>query len=173
MRVLVLSLVPSEVLAGLLDKVKAGHPDATITVLTGRSDGRLGDEIWDWRARTAADLRREVKARRFDAALIAHGRDQYAASAYWKALALAALSGARRKRVCPEGRVPGRKLPTAVGAGLAGAAAILGQHLLAAAFASALLLPLLALAVAVDLVRALTGGGARTAAGARARQGQE
>jgi len=177
MRVLVVSLVPSEVLARVVATVRQGHPEARITALAGRRNIAVVDEILEWRSLAPAGLCREIRARRFDALVVAHGRDQYAGARYWKALGLAVVSGARRKRVCPDGRVPGRGLAAAVGAGVAGAAFILFQHVLAAVFASLVLAPVLLVAAVTDLTEALAGAPARRPAGgqagAAAAQGQD
>ncbi len=151
MRVLVINLSPPEMLAQLMGKIKAGHPDVNITVLTGHRERAITGEIMDWRAFSAARLYREIRARRFDAVVVAHGRDQYLRAGYWKALALSSLSGARRRRICRDARTPGRGLVAAFAAGIGGSCLLLAHYVLAALFASMLLSAVLVTAAVTDL----------------------
>ncbi len=166
MRVLVINLSPPEILAQVLSKIKTGHPLANITVLTGNRTNIAADEIMEWRAFSPAALGRNIRSRRFEAVVISHGRDQYLHAGYWKALALAFLSGARRKRVACDGRIPGRKLLAALAAGIGGSCLLLLHYALAALFASFFLLIVILGAGASDLTR-LHGGRSKGGLGTR------
>ncbi len=108
-RVLLVSLTPREVTARVVRDVRRRQPDAEVTVLAGvagHGDARAAgaDQVLGWHDRSALVLVREVRRRRFDMMIVAHGDDQYASGAYWKAVGLAALSRARERVFWEDGR---------------------------------------------------------------------
>ncbi len=161
-RVLALRLVPTEVFGRLLVELRQTHPDTSI-VAVAASDERAGaDEVIDWRHARPRSLAAELRRRRFDLAVVAHGRDQYATRAYWKAVLLAAIARARETVLCEDGLLARRH-----GVGLGAARAVLQmlQELYAGGMALMVLLPLMLLAGAADLTEALAARAAGPAVG--------
>jgi hypothetical protein len=153
-RVLVVQLVPIPVFERLIEELRKRHPGAHVTAL---AIGEVidADEALDWRKLSRRQASAALRGRQFDLLVVAHGRDHYASRAYWKALALALASGARRKRFCAEGKLPGRGLAAAllVGAVFAGLRA--GQEVVAAVTGLLVLSAALVLAAVTDLTEAL------------------
>lgn len=174
-RVLVVSLTPREVIARVVRDLRRRQPDAEVTLLAGAAghgDGRAAgaDQVLGWHDRSALGLVREVRRRRFDMMVVAHGDDQYASGRYWKAVGLAALSRAREKAFWEDGRWSERG--TLAGAAIGG---IRGAFQAAAeayvAVVGVLIFFALLIGVAVtDLSEAVVGRGA---AGAPSRGGKE
>lgn len=156
-RVLIICLSPTAVIAELMSKVKADHPKAGITLLVGHRDNPPSGEIMDWRAFSAARLLREINAQKYELVIIACGREQYLCARYWKALLLAAFSGARRTRVCLDGKTPGQGLLHAFATGLGGALLLLAYHLLAGVFSAILLIMVLFSAILADMLAPFAG----------------
>lgn len=161
-RVLALRLVPPEVFARLLVQLRRTHPDTSILAVAASDETAGADEVIDWRQARPRRLAAELRRRRFDLAVVAHGRDQYATRAYWKAVLLTAIARARETVLCEDGLLAHRH-----GVGLGAARAVLQmlQELYAGAMALMVLLPLVLLAGAADLTEALAEGAAGAAVG--------
>jgi hypothetical protein len=174
-RVLVLLLTPREVIARVVRDVRRRQPDAEVTVLAGaggHEEARAAgaDQVLGWQERSGLELVGEVRRGQFDMMVVAHGDDQYASGAYWKAVGLAALSGARERVFWEDGRwrERGRLAGVAIG-GVRGAFQAAAEAYVAAV--GLLIFFALLIGVAVtDLGEAVVGRGA---AGAPSRGGKE
>jgi hypothetical protein len=157
-RALVISLVPPEVLAALVAEVRRQDADAEVTVLAAGPVSGVADSCLSWQAIGRKALLAELSRRRFDRALIAHGRDQYTRLALWQALVVALLSRARRVALCEDG-VLGADTGSfrAVARALRGALArsLVEAYVLAV---GVLLLPVLVGIMVTDVAQAITGG---------------
>lgn len=188
-RVLVLSLVPPAVLEQTLRHLREWLPEARVTALVGADEFApqcavsRSDEILHWRYPGGRALLAEVRRRRFDLMIVAHGRDQYLSGTYWKAVALALGSDARAKLFCEEGKLSGRDLQMhdlmGTWAGIRTAAAVLMRGAARAAVQTAeeayvagmgvlLLAPVLVGIMLTDMTEAVSRG--RPAGGARGRE---
>jgi len=151
-RLLALRLMPADEFERLLGALRARYPGAEIVALSGAGEVPEADETIDWRARPRADLLADLRRRDFDLAVVAHGRDQYASRAYWKALALASASGAKARLLCQDGdlaRCHGLAF------GLWRAAVHITQEICAGVLALLLLLPVLLAISLSDIVEPL------------------
>jgi hypothetical protein len=158
-----------------------------MTALIGSPDLRTNgpggaDEYLLWGSFTGRQLLAEIRRWRLDLFVVVYNKDYCAKLTYWKAVALAILSGAKGKLFCEQGRLPGPSAtldriarPSAGAAAVVSAIAIRGIprviiHLLAEAYVVALgsfLLLVLAGVVAADLGEALArpfGRGGRSQA---------
>ncbi len=97
-RILAISLVPPETFARILRAVRDQYPEGELVALLG-SEGRYdsADEVMLWRSSGARRLIKELRRRRPDLVVVAHGGDQCLTRAYWKAVLLALLAGARQQ----------------------------------------------------------------------------
>jgi len=162
-RLLAISLVPTGGLARLLAELRSQHPGAHVTALVGGSCGgtafQIGaDEVLDWQSPRGAAFVRDLRRREFDLVVVAHGDDQYASAAYWKAVALALASRARTKAFREHGAMRQRGLREAVIGGLARGLVQIAEGLYAAAMALLLLFPLVLGVAVTDLSEVLVGG---------------
>jgi len=176
-RVLALCLVPPDVFARLIEELRARHPESQIAALVGTtaSGGAPSladvDEVLDWRSLGRRALLAEVRKRRFDLLVVAHGRDQYATCGYWKALGLALVSQARAKVFSEDGRWGERGATSAVIGGVANAALQVIQEICVAGLGLLVLLWVLVGVAVTDLTEALAGSGAAGAAKVRGKDG--
>lgn len=163
--VLIISVVPAETLAKLVRAARERYPGAPISALYSGDEGVGADERLSWRALGARRVISELRRQRFAVVLLAHGRDQYLQPAFWKAMAVALLSGARRKAACPDGELgaEGGGLRLLAG-GKWGALTRVAAECYVAMVGLTLLLVLLGIVV-TDAVDAAIGG--RRASGAR------
>ena len=113
---LAIRLVPNTVFLRLLRRLRARYPEAEIVAVIASSEGetelaRVVDDVICAERCSALGLVRLVRSVRADLALVAGGAAYGFGPTYCKAMALARLSGARRKRhwECGE-RLPGRPL---------------------------------------------------------------
>jgi hypothetical protein len=159
-RVLAVRLVPEDVFARLLRSLRTQHPEAHITALAASEDIAEADETLDWRRAGRREVAAKLRGQHFDTAVLAHGADHYAARAYWRAVLLVRLSGAREVLLCEEGRLD-RSYSLLAGAGRA--LLQLLQEICAAGFALAILAPVLVAAGLSDLTQ---GPASRPAGGA-------
>lgn len=150
--ILAIRLLPADDFARLLGALRERHPDAEIVALSGDGDVPGADETIDWRSRPRRELLADLRGRGFDLAVVAHGRDQYAARAFWKAVALAAGCGARTRLICEEGDLDGARGPSF---GLWRAAVHVAQELCAAAIGLLVLVPVLLLTSLSDIVESI------------------
>ncbi len=163
-RLLAISLVPTDVFARLLAQLRADHPHARVTALVGHTVGRAAhplenaDEVLDWRSRRAASLVGDLRRRGFDLAVVAHGGDQYATRAYWKAVALSLTSRARERVFREDETGVERGALRAVVGGAALGLVQTVEELYAGAAGLVLLLPLVVAVAATDLSEALVWG---------------
>jgi hypothetical protein len=117
--ILALALVTPEAFGQMLRRLRARYPEARVVALGGRpgqpegGGSQAADEYLTWHSLGARPLIREVRRRRFDLVVVAHGRDYYASRVYWKAVALALMSGARGKLFCEDGRLGDETAPLA------------------------------------------------------------
>lgn len=117
MQIGVLALIPPRVFSRLMGELRLRYPEARITALVGTDELRnpvsagAADDYLVWRSFGTRALISELRRRRFDLLVVAHGRDYYARATYWKALALALASGARGKLFCPDGQLGARAVP--------------------------------------------------------------
>ena len=158
-RMLVLRLLPPGVFATLLAEVRRRHPGCTITSLAASDEVAAGDEHIDWRGVSARALPGLLRRSRFDLMVVAHGRDHCGSGAYWRAVVLAALSGARSIGFSEDGGLPDRGLAGAVAAGLAWGMVRWGQAALASLLSLLILLLVLGAAAVADLTEWMAEGG--------------
>jgi hypothetical protein len=151
-RLLAIRLLPADDFARLLGALRQRYPDAEIVALSGDGDVPSADETIDWRARPRRQLLADLRGRAFDLAVVAHGRDQYAARAYWKAVALAAGSGAKARLICEEGDLDRAHGPAF---GLWRAVVHIVQEICAAAIGLLVLIPVLLLTSLSDIVESV------------------
>ncbi len=151
-RLLAIRLVPTDAFTRLLQELRRGEPDAEVAALAASDHIDGADEVIDWRREGGRRLAAELRRRRFDVAVLAHGQDHYATHAYWKAVLLLWLAGARQSILCEEGLLD-RRYSFLAGVGRAVRQAF--QELCAGAFALLVLLPVIPLAGVVDLTEAL------------------
>ena len=192
-RILVVVLVPPDILKRLLQELRGRYPGARVTALAGTGEPRREpdadsgtDEYLHWGSLGARALVSEIRERRYDLLVVAHGRDYYRKLTYWKAVALAVASRARGKLFCEDGKLaPGERVAidqlatfsAGVGA-LTGAVLREWKHavlpMLISAYIAAmglLLLPVLVGIAVTDLTDWLSG--ARGRASRSARPGQQ
>ncbi len=150
--VLALRLVPTEVFGRLLAELRQTYPDTRIVAVATSEETAGADEVIDWRHARPRSLAAELRRRRFDLAVVAHGRDQYATRAYWKAVLLAAIARARETVLCEDGLLR-RRHGIALGAIRAALQTL--QEFYAGATAGVVLLPLILLVAVADLTEAL------------------
>jgi hypothetical protein len=160
-RLLAVQLVPADVFARLLCRLREENPRAHITAVAASEHIAEADATLDWRRTSGGRLAAELRRRRFDVAVLAHGRDHYTTRAYWKAVLLVRLARAREVLLCEEGRLD-RQHGFLASTGRAVLQAL--EELYAAAFALLILLPLLLAAAATDLTEAAASGAAGGAA---------
>ncbi len=156
-RVLALRLVPEDIFERLLAQLRARHPEAHLTALAAGGAGEADDAV-DWRGARGLALLRDLRGRRPDLVVVAHGRDHYATRAYWKAVLLALGAGGRRC-LCEDGDLD-REHGVAAGAGRAALQA--AQEICAAGTGLLVLAPVLMMAAVTDLTEALAGGAGRS-----------
>lgn len=189
---MIVSLVPRDVLAGLIAGLRGRYPEARLMLLAGTAEAAAdwpAEAAFTWQSSSPRELLAALRARGADVVVLAAGRDYCWKRGYWLALALALLARARGLVVARGGRLPARKAPLArlarpgaktvavIGAVLwgLGEAVLHGAVLLCVNAAAPVLLPLLAAAALCDAVDALAGppaGDGRTrGAGQRSRQG--
>lgn len=172
---LVVSLVPLEVLARAVGELRKRDARAEVTTLVGTAEvvaagaGVGADEVLRWHGAGGGGLLARIRGRGFDRLLVAHGGDQYASRAYWKAIALALASRAREKGFWEESSGRERGLAEAVMVGGVGAAIQVVQETFVAGMGALVLMPMLIGAAVTDLGEALLG---RRAAGGPARRGK-
>ncbi|MDH4180201.1 MAG: hypothetical protein OEV33_06790 [Armatimonadota bacterium] len=157
-RLLALRLVPPDVFERFLRDLRAQYPQAHITAVAG-GEAPGADDVIDWRALRGLALVRKLREARPDLVVVAHGRDHYATSAYWKAALLALASGARGRSFCEEGDLR-RSHGLLTGAGRA--LWQVAQESCAAAIGLLVFGPLLLMAALTDLTEALAGGAGRS-----------
>jgi hypothetical protein len=160
-RVLAVRLVPADVFARLLHKLREENPGAHITAVAASQHIAEADATLDWRRTSGGRLAAELRRHHFDTAVVAHGRDHYATRAYWTAVLLVRLVRAREVLLCEEGRLDRQHgfLPS-----MGRAVLQVLEELYAAAFALLILLPLLLAAAITDLIEAATSAPAGGAA---------
>jgi hypothetical protein len=141
-------LVPADAFTGLLQELRRREPDAEITALAASDHIDGASEVIDWRRTGGRQLATELRRRCFDVVVLAHGQDHYATRAYWRAVLLVSLTGAREVVLCEEGQL-GRRHSVFAGAGRAVLQAV--QETCGAAFALLVLLPVVLMAVVTDL----------------------
>ena len=157
-RIIALRLVPPDVFERLLRDLRARHPQAEITAVTGDEAG-TADGAVDWHTVRGLPLVKKLRGVRPDLAVVAHGRDHYATRAYWKAAFLALASGARARAFCEEGDL--RRAHGLI-SGAARALWQLAQELCVGALAAMLFCPVLLMTALTDLTEGLAGGAGRT-----------
>lgn len=158
-RILVISVVPEGPLAALVADLKARYPSASITALVGAEPtgaaSRASAEFLLWGSLPARRLIGELRGRRFDRAVVAHGGDQCLSRSYWKAVAVALLCGGRRAVLCEDGKLT-RSAPAA-GAGGRAAVQLAGEAYVACVGLMLLGVVLLGV-VLVEVTEGLAGG---------------
>lgn len=188
-RILVVVLVPPDILKRLLQELRGRYPGARVTALAGTGEPRREpdadsgtDDYLHWGSLGARALVSEIRERRYDLLVVAHGRDYYRKLTYWKAVALAVASRARGKLFCEDGKLGSQRVAidqlatfsAGVGA-LTGAVFRKWQHaVLVSSYVAAmglLLLPVLIGIAVTDLADWLSG--ARGRASRSARPGQQ
>jgi hypothetical protein len=176
--ILVIALVPPEQFAQTMRRVRQDYVGARVVALVASADreARLSacpaDEYLVWRALRPLALIRRIRRRGFELAFVAHGSDQYATFAYWKAAAVALTSRARRKLFCQfadaEGQGPvAGETAAAMGEPVSATRGVLGgvvralADIAASAYVSvmgvALLMPVLVAITVTDLTEAASG----------------
>lgn len=154
-RLLAVQLVPADVFARLLHRLREENPKAHITAVAASEHIAEADATLDWRRTSGRRLAAELRRRHFDTALLAHGRDHYATYAYWRAVLLVRLARARETLLCEEGRLD-RQHGLLAGMGRAVLQTL--EEVYAAAFALLILLPMLLAAAIADLTEAPASG---------------
>jgi len=113
-RLLVIALVPPADFSRFLRDLKARHANAEITALIGSSELRAESDAVavghyvHWGSLSGRALIGEVRSRRFDLLVMPYNRDYCHRVTYWKALAVAIVSGARGMLFCEQSRMPQR-----------------------------------------------------------------
>jgi hypothetical protein len=158
-RILAIRLVPPQAFAAVLTELRRRYPGCEITSVAGSDDGAGADDHIDWRRVSGRSLPALLRSRRFDLIIVPHGRDQYGTAPYWKATALAAVSGAGSAAFCEDGRWPGRGLIATAMAGVLLGMLRLGQEACAAVLSLLILLTVLTMAAVGDLTEAVGGIG--------------
>ncbi|MBN1460850.1 MAG: hypothetical protein JXA57_15060 [Armatimonadetes bacterium] len=153
-QVLALQLVPDKEFAELLSELRAGDRETRIIALAAADNVPGADETIDWRGCARGPLLAELRSREFDAAVIAHGLDHYATSAYWKAVLLARAVRPRDIALY-EGGATARK--HSAGAGVRRAFMHILQECVAGVLGLVVLLPLVLGAVVTDVFARMTG----------------
>jgi len=156
--ILVISVVPETRLAALLCDLRSRYQGAQITVLVGMNPTgavrREPTEYVVWGSRPLGRLIGEFRRRNFDLVIVTHGRDQCLSRRYWGAVAVAALVGSFRMRLCEDGKLARSTiLPGALGRAIAQLAA----EGYVAVTGLLWLLPVLVGAAVVDLTEAMVG----------------
>ena len=174
--ILAIALVPPEQFAKTMIALRVEHPGAKLVALVvstewcDRLPATEADEYLLWRSFGLLGLVAEVRRRRFDAVVVAHGRDQYTSRSYWKALALALASGAPRKLFCQDGRLVaggvleearGVSAPAALVVGAAQAALQIGCEAYVTIVGVLLFAPVVVGSIVTDLTERVTGGSSR------------
>jgi len=158
-RILVISVVPEGPLAALVADLQARYQGASVTALVGAEPTgaarRASAEFLVWGSLPSRRLIGELRGRRFDRVVVAHGGDQCLSRRYWKAVAVALLCGGHRMVLCEDGKLA-RSAPAA---GAVGRAAV---QLAGEAYVACLGLLLLGVVllgvVLVEVTEGLVGG---------------
>lgn len=158
-RILVISIVPEGPLAALVADLQARYQGASVTALVGaepRGAARRGSaEFLLWGSRPARRLIGELRGRRFDRVVVAHGADQCLSGSYWKAVAVGLLCGGSSLVLCADGELT-RKTPAA---GAVGRAVVqLATEVYVAGLGLLLLGVVLLGVVVVEVTEGLAGG---------------
>jgi len=158
-RILVISTVPEARLAALARELRLRYSGAQITALVGvtpmTAASREAAECLAWGSYRLRGLIGELRSRRFDLVVVAHGREQYLSRGYWGAAALAAIGvGCSRTRFCEDGRLARSAIPAVA---VSRAAAQLAEECYVLAMGVLLFLPVLMGVALSDLSEALVG----------------
>jgi hypothetical protein len=129
LRIVVVALVPPALFHNLVAGLRARYPGTYLIALIGTKELQdhashaRADEYLHWPSLGTRALIAELRRRRADLLVVAHGRGYYSTLTYWKAVSLALLSGARAKAFCPDGELTQRLVPRGNLAALAGSLA--------------------------------------------------
>jgi hypothetical protein len=171
-RILIISTVPEARLAALARELRLRYSGAQITALVGvtpvTAANRDAAEYLVWGHYRLRALIGELRGRRFDLAVVAHGRDQCLSRRYWGAVAVAVLVGPfGMYSLCEDAQLTRSTVPAGA---LGRAAAQLAAEGYVALTGLLWLLPVLVGAAVVDLTEATVG---RWSAGVSPLKGKE
>jgi len=109
LRIGVIGLVPVREFTRFVGELRSRYPKTAVTAVIGSPELQVdgaADEYLLWGSLSVQALVREIRQRRFDLLAVPYNREYTHTLTYWKALALALVSGTRGLLFCEQARLP-------------------------------------------------------------------